>query len=96
MRGRPDVESPAQRQCERRQAFSHASDSICAIGVVPIEGLQYHVGSGKGDAEMLGVHDHKVPEELLHLQFTTHIKVTSLKHGTIGFRPAGQMAYIAG
>ena len=74
MHGGPDVESPPQRQCEGRQAFSHASDSICAVGVVPIEGLQNHVGSGKGDAEVLGVHDHKVPKELLHLQTSTHVQ----------------------
>ena len=65
---RPDVEAPPQRECERSQAFCHACDSISAVGIVPAEGLQHYMGSGQGDTEMLGIHNHKVSKEFLDLR----------------------------
>ena len=64
----PDVEAPAQGESQGRQSFRHAGDSICAVGVIPVKGLQHYMRPRQGYAEMLWVHDYKVAEELLHLQ----------------------------
>ena len=61
----PDVEASAKRQCQGRQSFCHAGDSICAVGIVPVEGLQHDMRPRQGYAEVLWVHDHKVTKETL-------------------------------
>ena len=65
---RPDVEAASEGQGEGCQALCHACHSIRAVGIVPTEGLQHHMGPGKWNAEVLRVQHHKVPKELLHLQ----------------------------
>ena len=76
--GLPDRKASPHGESEAGQALSHAGHSLSGICVIPVEGLQRDVGARDGNAEVLGVHDHKVTEELLHLQWVATNGVTAV------------------